>query len=260
MSAPLPRRALGRTGLEVALLGLGTVKLGRRTGVRYPRSFELPDDASARRLLDRARALGMNLLDTAPAYGTSEDRLGRLLAHRRDDFVLVTKCGEIHDGRTSRFDFGAAHTTASVHASLRRLRTDRLDCVLLHSDGNDEALVADGAALDALARLKRSGELLSYGISTKTVAGGLAAIPHVDVLMITLAPDDAREVALARSASEAGCGVLVKKALDGGHARDPAQALRAVAALPAVSSIVVGTIDETHLAANAAALTGIPPD
>lgn len=254
MNAPLPRRPLGRTGLEVSLLGLGTVKFGRDTGVRYPQPFELPDDASAARLLDRARELGVNLLDTAPAYGEAEARLGRLLRARREAFVLVTKCGERFDGRRSHFDFSAAHTTASVHASLRRLRTDRLDCVLLHSDGDDAALLTDGAALDALERLKRAGDLRSYGISCKTVAGGLAALGRVDVLMITLSPWRPDEVELAREAAKRGCGILVKKALDSGHARDPAAALGAVAACEGVACIVVGTLDPAHLEANAAAL------
>lgn len=257
MNAVLPRRPLGRTGLTASLLGLGTVKFGRRTGVRYPRPFDLPDDAAAAALLDRARELGVDLLDTAPAYGESEERLGRVLHGRREDFLLVTKCGERFDGRCSHFDFSAAHTTASVHASLRRLRTDRLDCVLLHSNGDDAALLADGAALDALDRLKRAGALRSYGISTKSVAGSRAALGRVDLLMITLAPDDADDRALARDAAEQGCGILVKKALHSGHAEDPAAALRAVAACDGVGSIVVGTIDPAHLAANAAALAAV---
>ena len=75
----LQQRPLGNTGMTVSVLGLGTVKLGRNQAVKYPEPFELPDDAQARRLIDRARDLGINLLDTAPAYGTSEERLGRLL-------------------------------------------------------------------------------------------------------------------------------------------------------------------------------------
>ena len=64
-------RTLGRTDIAVSALGLGTVKLGRNRGVRYPQPFALPDDRAARALLDAARELGVNLLDTAPAYGAS---------------------------------------------------------------------------------------------------------------------------------------------------------------------------------------------
>ena len=59
----------------------------------------------AKALLDRARALGINLLDTAPAYGTSEARLGKLLAGERADWILCTKVGESFDGRISTHDF-----------------------------------------------------------------------------------------------------------------------------------------------------------
>jgi len=78
MSASLPfRRALGATGLEVSALGLGTVKFGRNTGVKYPAGFELPSAAEIGELLAVARDLGINLLDTAPAYGSSEERIGK---------------------------------------------------------------------------------------------------------------------------------------------------------------------------------------
>ena len=72
-------RPLGDTGLQVSALGLGTVKLGRDQGVKYPSGFTIPDDREARALLDLARDLGINLIDTAPDYGRSEERLGPLL-------------------------------------------------------------------------------------------------------------------------------------------------------------------------------------
>ncbi len=88
-------RALGTTGLRVSTLGLGTVKLGRNQGVKYPQPFELPSDQQALALLELAWDLGINLLDTAPAYGLSEERLGRLLRQCRRDWVIVTKVGEV---------------------------------------------------------------------------------------------------------------------------------------------------------------------
>ena len=72
-------RSLGATGLRVSPLGLGTVKFGRNRGVKYPRTFELPTDRAILNLLETAWESGINLLDTAPAYGASEERLGRLL-------------------------------------------------------------------------------------------------------------------------------------------------------------------------------------
>ncbi|HEU6454768.1 MAG TPA: aldo/keto reductase, partial [Roseateles sp.] len=87
-------RPLGSTGLTVSPLGLGTVKLGRDQGVKYPNGFQIPDDDAARMLLRQARELGINLIDTAPAYGRSEERLGPLLRGQRQDWVIVSKVGE----------------------------------------------------------------------------------------------------------------------------------------------------------------------
>jgi aryl-alcohol dehydrogenase-like predicted oxidoreductase len=214
----LPRRPLGRTGLDVSLLGLGTVKLGRNTDVKYPHAFRLPDDEAARRLLDRARDLGVNLLDTAPAYGESEERLGRLLQGRRNDFVLCTKTGEEYDPRTgSRYDFTPEHTRVSVARSLKRLRTDVIDVVLVHSDGHDDDVLGLGT-LEALEDLRRAGWIRAIGFSGKTVHGGLAAAERCDVVMVTLSAAYRDELPVVAAARDRGCGVLVKKALGSGHA------------------------------------------
>ena len=125
-------RPLGSTGLMVSPLGLGTVKLGRDQGVKYPNGFTIPDDDDARRLLKMARELGINLIDTAPAYGRSEERLGPLLRGQRDQWVIVSKVGEEFDNGQSRHDFSAEHTRRSVERSLQRLETEVIDLVLVH--------------------------------------------------------------------------------------------------------------------------------
>ena len=125
-------RPLGQTGPMVSPLGLGTVKLGRDQGVKYPSGFQIPDDDEARRLLKLARDLGINLIDTAPAYGRSEERLGPLLRGQRHDWVIVSKVGEEFSDGQSRHDFSAAHTRFSVERSLKRLETDCIDLVLVH--------------------------------------------------------------------------------------------------------------------------------
>src|SRR3546814_18567918 len=85
---------LGRRCRAVSLSGVGTVTVGRNGGVKYPRGFDLPDDGAVIALLEEARALGINLLDTAPAYGVSEQRLGALLPGARSDWVIVSKAGD----------------------------------------------------------------------------------------------------------------------------------------------------------------------
>ena len=113
-------RPLGSTGLYVSPLGLGTVKLGRDQGVKYPDRFRIPDDTQALALLNQARELGINLIDTAPAYGISEERLGPLLRGQRQDWVIVSKVGEEFSNGASHFDFTPAHTRFSLERSLRR--------------------------------------------------------------------------------------------------------------------------------------------
>lgn len=248
-------RPLGTIGLRVSPLGLGTVKLGRNQGVKYRGEFDLPSDQAALALLQTAADLGINLLDTAPAYGTSEERLGALLpqAGGRDRWVLCTKAGEEFENGQSRFDFSAAAVTASVERSLRRLRTDRIEVVLLHSGGDDEQSLLSGGGVEALRRLKQQGKVRAIGASTKTPAGALFAAATLDVVMLTINPDYAGDLPAAQAAHQRGVGVLVKKALQSGHADAPGEAISYALGVPGVSSVVVGTLNPEHLRSNAEA-------
>src|SRR5436309_13406676 len=130
----LHRPAAGIGWPSVSALGLGTVKFGRNRQGKYPSGdgFALPSDRESETLLDVALAHGINLLDTAPAYGSAEQRLGEVLGSRRERFFIATKTGEeFIDGR-SEYDFSAAHTRRSIERSLMRLRTSFIDCVLVH--------------------------------------------------------------------------------------------------------------------------------
>ena len=94
-------KALGNTGIDVSIVGLGTVKLGRDQGVKYPSAFTIPDDSEALALISYAKHLGVNLIDTAPAYGNSEERLGKLLKDQRQDWIICSKVGEeFADGKS----------------------------------------------------------------------------------------------------------------------------------------------------------------
>ncbi|SDS88222.1 aldo/keto reductase [Pseudomonas oryzae] len=265
-------RPLGSTGLRVSPLGLGTVKLGRDQGVKYPSGFTIPDDRAASELLAQAHALGINLLDTAPAYGVSEQRLGPLLRGQRHDWVICSKVGEEFDNGASRFDFSAAHTRLSVERSLRRLETDYLDLVLVHSDGNDLAVLQQ-EVYATLADLKRAGLIRAFGFSGKTVAGGLQALQDGDCAMVTYNLAEQGERPVLDYAAAHGKGILIKKALASGHACRPALTAAEAAGLaeadpvrasfelifahPAVSSAIVGTINPAHLAHNVATATTV---
>ena len=251
---------MGNTELTVSALGLGTVKLGRNTGVKYPSGFELPDDRSARALLTRARDLGINLLDTAPAYGTSEERLGGLLKDDRDHWILCTKVGEEFTDGQSSYHFSPEHVRFSVERSLQRLKVECLDIVLVHSDGNDLAIVEQHGTLQALAELKKEGKLKALGLSGKTVDGGLAALPDCDLMMITYNPVETDQAPLLDACADTGTGVLIKKALASGHLNqlgDNADRVETAMAFaldhPATTAAVVGTITPANLERNVAA-------
>ncbi len=258
-------RALGSTGLTVSALGLGTVKFGRNTGVKYPTAFDLPDDNTIRSLLAEARELGINLLDTAPAYGSSEVRLGQLLDNRHS-WVLATKVGEEFDGAESRFDFSSNHVRHSIERSLQQLRTDYLDLALIHSDGNDEHILRQTDCVAALRDCQQRGLVRAIGMSTKTESGGMLAAELLDVVMVTfnLRQQDRDAVARAHALNK---GVLVKKGLMSGHVHASAtqekprdlvrESLQLAFTTAGIHTMIVGTLNAAHLRSNVEATKAI---
>ena len=257
----LPKRALGNTGIDVSCLGLGTVKFGRNEGVKYPRDFDLPDDRSVQRILHNCAERGMNLIDTAPAYGNSEKRLGQLLENRQQ-WIICSKVGEEFDKGASHYDFSASHTRKSIERSLKRLRTDYLDIVLVHSDGSDEAIIHHSDCLETLQRAREDGLIRAYGMSTRTVAGGLLTVVHADIVMVTLNPGATDDAVVIEAAHKQGKGVLIKKALNSGHVvaeleeteqqtQDPVQnSLDFIFANAGVGAVIIGSITPQHLQHN----------
>lgn len=258
-------RPLGSTGLLVSPIGLGTVKIGRDQGVKYPNGFTIPDDTAVRNLLAQARDLGINLIDTAPAYGTSETRLGPLLRGQRDAWVIVSKVGEEFENGQSSFDFSPAHTRFSVERSLKRLETDYIDLVLVHSDGNDVAILRDSGVYETLQDLKREGKIRGFGLSGKTVEGGLLALEKGDCAMVTYNLNEQAEVPVLDYAEAHSKGILIKKALASGHAclagEDPVRAsFELIFSHPATSSAIIGTINPQHLAHNVTTAAAVLQD
>lgn len=253
-------RALGRTGIAVSPIGLGTVKIGRDAGLKYPVPARIPTDEEAVGLLRTALDLGVNLIDTAPAYGTSEERLGVLLPKvaPRERWVLCTKVGEVFDPATStsRYDFTPGHIRASVERSLLRLRVESLDIVLLHfasSTDLDERTLASGDALGELLSLRARGLVRAVGASTGSVAGGVLASRLCDVVMVTLNALDRSQEAVVESARVHSCGVLIKKPLASGRAG--VESLTELLRTPGVSGAVIGTTSPANLRAAVAAVS-----
>lgn len=260
----MEKRLVADTGIAVSPLGLGTVKFGRNQGVKYPEAFALPSDREVRDLLALAFDLGINLLDTAPAYGLSEARIGKLLPKSRHDWVIETKVGEQFQGGESRFDFTAAGTRQSVENSLRLLKTDYLDMVLIHSDGADERILRETPVFATLMALKQAGWVRAIGLSSKTVEGGLLAFAMgCDVVMVAYNPAYEDELPVLEAAARQGKAVLVKKALASGHldklgGKEPVRhALEFSFAQAGVTSVVLGTVNPVHLRQNVAATAGL---
>lgn len=260
----LSRRPLGATGMDVSLLGLGTVKWGRNQGVKYP-AFELPVDSVLHELLDLAEAAGINLLDTAPAYGIAEERVGKILAQRRHStFLVITKVGEEYRDGTSHYDFSTQATVASVERSLRRLGREALDVVLIHSHADDHAVLDSTSILADLIRLRDAGKARAIGLSTMTVTGGLKAVELVDVVMVPFSVGYREHLPVLERAAALGKGVFIKRALYSGPYADGKLSLHEhlmpVMAAPGVSSVIAGTINPRHLQENVNAMLKLTTD
>ena len=247
--AHMDRRPLGRTGLHVTPIGFGAFKIGRNVGAKYESAYELPSEREVESLLNGVLDLGINYIDTAPAYGLSEERIGKAIGHRRDEFVISTKVGEQFDNGKSAFDFSRKGIEESIALSRKRLRADVIDVVFLHSDGNDLDIIRGGATIDALIDLRDRGIIRAVGFSGKTVEGALAAMPVCDVLMVEYHVNDMSHASVIAECAERGVGVVVKKGLASG--RLPAEdAIPFVLQNPGVSSMVIGGLDLKHIEQN----------
>ncbi|GMU40049.1 MAG: aldo/keto reductase [Chloroflexota bacterium] len=155
----LPKRTLGRTGLEVTTLGYGAMSLDDRFG-------RAVTEDEARTILNAVLDSGINLIDTSPDYGPSEAYIGAAIAHRRDEYVLASKVGcpvDVDAGQQGHV-YTRRNVIAGVEQSLRRMRTDHLDIVQFHGSPSRAALDEDGV-LDALEALRRDGKVRFIGMS-----------------------------------------------------------------------------------------------
>lgn len=247
-------RPLGKTGLDVSLIGFGAFKIGRNTGTKYSSEYQLPARDDVFTLIDRIAEMGVNLIDTAPAYGFSEELIGEALArtghHTRIN--VCTKVGETFDETGSTYAYDRASVNDSIDRSLRKLRTDRLAVVNIHSNGDDLRIIEETDVLETLQRRRECGDISHIGFSGKTTEGHARALEHeagIEVLMVELNPDSTEHLEVVREAGRRSVGVLVKKGLGSGRI-DPARALPWLAEVPEISSIVIGSLSPVNMARN----------
>jgi aryl-alcohol dehydrogenase-like predicted oxidoreductase len=245
----MPHRPLGKTGLSTAPIAFGAFKIGRNEKIKYAHHYDLPTDAEAERLLNDVLDLGIDTIDTAPAYGLSEERVGRFLSHRRHQFHLSTKVGETFENGASTYDFSEQATTHSLERSLKRLRTDRLDFVFIHSSGDDRLVLTETDVVPTLQRFKDRGLIRFIGLSGKTPAGARLAMNWADALMIEYHPSDTSHAPILDECAQRGLAVFIKKPLASGTL-PPNEVIPFILKHRAVSTLVIGSLNLAHLRAN----------
>jgi hypothetical protein len=263
---------LGNTGIEVSRLGAGLAEIGSQ--------LTLAEEKHASQILNLALDSGINFLDTAACYGISEELIGRTVAHRRDEYILATKAGHIA-GDYQGPSWTAETVRHSIERSLRRLQTDHLDLVQLHSCSVE--ILERGEVIEALLDAKQAGKTRFIGYSGDNDAARWAVEHEVfDTLQTSfnLVDQQARKE-LFPLAREKGMGIIAKRPIANAawgresspsfyaneyHRRaqiledmgpvpgDPGNpivlALGFVLAHEAVNTAIVGTSDRDHMQAN----------
>jgi aryl-alcohol dehydrogenase-like predicted oxidoreductase len=271
----IERRSLGRTGLEVSVLGFGGSEIG----------FERAAAATVERLLAEALDAGLNVIDTAECYGDSEALIGAALGHRRRDAHVFTKCG--HFEGTGRDDWRPESLERSIARSLQRLRTDHVDLLQLHTCTEDD--LRRGDVIAVLQRARERGQARFLGYSGDGAAARYAVeCGSFDVLQtsVNVADQEAIELTIAPARAR-GLGVVAKRPIanaawrsgrrpDNAYhhvywdrlqrldyeflRRPPAETMRVAlgftAAVPGVHTLVVGTTRPGRWRENAASLDG----
>jgi aryl-alcohol dehydrogenase-like predicted oxidoreductase len=285
--ADLPKRDLGRTGLQVTMLGYGAMEL---RGV--PRGRDVTE-AQAETILNAVLDAGINYLDTSIDYGLSEERIGRYIAHRRGEYYLASKCGCLVGtapaprGQRNPHVFTRDNILAGVEQSLRRMKTNYLDVVQFHASPSRQTLEERGA-LDAVLELKQAGTVRFIGMSS--------TLPHLrehvamgvfEVFQIPYSAVERDHEALITAAAEAEAGIVIRGGAAKGAPSEGKHAgarwerwqqahlddllgdmtpmefiLRFTFSHPDMDTNIVGTVTPVHLQDNINALRQgpLPPD
>ncbi len=268
----MEKRAFGRTGMEVAVLGFGGAEIG----------FDRIDQGVATRLLNSALDSGLNVIDTAECYLASEELIGKAVGRRRADYHLFTKCG--HPVYPGLDDWRPRSLLKGIRRSLKRLRTDHLDLIQLHGCSEEE--LRRGEVIEALEAARKKGYARFIGYSGDAGAARFAVESgRFDALQtsINIADQEAIELTLPL-AGERGIGVIAKRPIANAmwrldrppengshvsywerlrtlaydfatlddHAEAAAIALRFTLGVPGVSTAIVGTTKPDRWAQNAA--------
>jgi aryl-alcohol dehydrogenase-like predicted oxidoreductase len=215
----LPRRRLGRTGMDVTVVGCGGVAIGSY----HPDENVAEESAVA--TIRRAFEVGVNYVDTSPLYKDSERRFGLALGALGGlppGTYISTKTGTHPDRRG---DYSAEATRWSVENSLSRLGLDSVDLVLVHDPESMEPVLAQGGAVDELERMRDEGKLRAIGLGCRPHDHHRAAIRsgRFDAILTFADYNLVRQSAgsLIDEAHDAGVGVIVAQAVLAGQLAGP---------------------------------------
>ena len=275
----MEKRQFGNTDMQVSVLGFGGAEIG----------FEEADESTVESLLHCALDAGLNVIDTGECYRDSEELIGKTASRRRGEYYLFTKVGHPH-GMESAASWSQDSILQSIERSLRRLKTDRLDLVHLHSCS--ENILREGEAISALQKACERGYTRYIGYSGDSHAAHYAVeCGAFDSLQISVSIADQEAIELTLPlARERKIGVIAKRPIanaawktghkpvssyhhtywerlrkldypflrDGDLERSAATALRFTLSVPGVHTAIVGTRNPDRWKENAKMLEAGP--
>jgi aryl-alcohol dehydrogenase-like predicted oxidoreductase len=258
-------------------------------GLRGPRTWgvRVVDDGTAESFLNAVLDAGINFIDTSPDYGVCEQRIGRFISSRRDEFILATKCGCVYTQHDDHLEidhqWDCEVVQRNLELSLQRLRTDHVDILQFHG-GDAETLQRKGL-IDLLVNFRQQGLIRFLGVSSKLPElPGLIDLGVFDTLQIPYSCLQPEHEPLIARAAASGAGVIIRGGIaQGGPDAEiqrpqlndvwldanldevlPAGTSRAELILrytlthPDCHTTIVGTCNEQHLAENIAAAQAGP--
>ena len=198
-------RKLGNTDLEVTRLAFGGARIG----------FEDVTDKAVESLLNGLLDAGVLLVDTAACYDDSEELIGKFVSHRRDEYVLASKCGHVAGDATGE-PWTANIISESIDRSLRLLKTDRIDLMQLHSCSSE--ILDKGEALEAVTRARDAGKVRYIGYSgdgenaLHAIGMGVFATLQTSFNLV----DQKARLEVLPAAVKAGMGIIAKRPIANG--------------------------------------------
>ena len=234
-------RILGKTGLNISLLGLGGIPIQRI------------DAAGTRVLIEKLVDNGINYIDTARGYTVSEAYLGEALVGLRNKFVLATKSM----ARTKEA------MAKDIEISLTNLKTDYIDLYQVHNPSlaQLEEVIAEGGALEALLEAKASGKIGHIGLTahSEKVFEKALELDWVETIMFPYNLVETQGDELIKKCADKNIGFIAMKPLAGGAIEDATIALRYITANPAISVVIPGMADISEFTQNLAAVNNTSP-